>query len=61
MAEANQPPLSLDLRDPRFARNMFDWSRQMIHEMNQTVLAAQETITTSKALMAKADRIIAWR
>jgi hypothetical protein len=61
MAEANQSPLNFDIRDPHFARDMLEWSRQNVSDMRRTIMATLEMIAASKALMAKADRIIAGR
>lgn len=62
MAEAGQrSPINFDVYDLNFVRDMLEWSQQALSEMRQTIMATHEMIGTSKALMAEADRILAWK
>lgn len=51
-------PLELDAGDPNFSSRMRLWAFSATCEM-KLVAATQKTITTSRALMAEADRVLA--
>jgi hypothetical protein len=52
-------PFQLDARDPDFARQCLLWSLQTRCEIQATIATTQQTIATSKALMAEMDQILA--
>ena len=51
--------LDLDIRDPDFHRIALARALQAQREMHELVLITKETIATTRALMARADRMIA--
>jgi hypothetical protein len=53
------PPLDLDSRDPDFDRKMLARASRVRCEMHELILLTKETIATTRALMAEADRMIA--
>lgn len=52
-------PLELDAGDPNFSSRMCLWAFSAACEMKELVVATQKTITTSRALLAEADRVLA--
>ena len=51
----------LDIRDPKFPAQCLAWTGQMRSEMNDLVMMTERTIATSKAVIKKTDRLLAWR
>jgi hypothetical protein len=52
-------PFELDARDPDFFREIQLWSSQTQGDLQELLAATQQTIATTKALIAEVDRMIA--
>ncbi len=52
-------PFKLDSRDPLFPRKGLAWAAQTQLEISGTVASTNETIASSRELMARVDRILA--
>jgi hypothetical protein len=53
-------PFELDARDPDFARQCLLWSSQTRCEIQEVIASTKHTIAISRALIAEADRLLAW-
>jgi hypothetical protein len=51
----------LDASEPDFPARCLAMTDQMLSEMNATIALTKVTIAESRVVMAKADRILAWK
>ncbi len=59
--QTHHPLLERDPRDPQFPQKAVMSNSQTQCELMETIVATRETIATSKALLAEADRILGQR
>lgn len=59
--QPNPFPFGIDPCDPEFRQQSDLWVLQMRSDMMEIIVRSQETIATSKDLLLKVDRMLAFR